>query len=174
MGRAISIIAPPSYKGMEPTVKSITPLQEEERRARRFRLRLIQGVRRMRAWCRQVITLLPECKQLAAAADIPMALWMELHFLFDEAMHRKDWDLIRRFLKFAARCVSDQSGTLPNDTSSAAAVGFYVHLPERRVYWLHFPKWFSRSQFDDLHPVFGYHLKGEQSEELKRSYAASA
>jgi hypothetical protein len=124
----------------------------------------------MSAWRRQAITFLPEHKQLAETTDNPMALWIELRHEFDAAMDRKDWKLAGRFLQYAAWCCSPQSGPLPNDTSTAAALAFYEHLPQRRDYWPHFPKWFSKPEFEDLIPVFAYHLEADQLEELKRSY----
>jgi hypothetical protein len=44
------------------------------------------------------------------------------------------------------------TGQLPNDTSTAAAVAFYEHLPQKREYWQYFPKWFSRQEVERLMP----------------------
>jgi uncharacterized membrane protein YhdT len=103
-----------------------------------------------------------------------MDMWIELHLRFDEAVAAAEWSQVTKFLRLAAWCVSQESGHLPNDTSTAAVVAFYEHLPQNRVYWQHFPKWFSRSEFERLLPVFSYHLSENDFAEVKRSYAAAA
>ena len=103
-----------------------------------------------------------------------MALWIELHFLFEDVVAREDWKSAGRFLKLAAWCVSEESGPLPNDTSTAAAVAFYEHLPENRTLWKYFPSWFSRQEFESLLSVFAYHLNDKELEQLRQSYAAHA
>jgi hypothetical protein len=103
-----------------------------------------------------------------------MEMWIELHLRFDEAMARNQLEPVRRFLALAAWCVSEQAGSLPNDTSTAAAVAFYEHLPQRREYWQYFPKWFTRQEFEQLLPIFSYHLGSSDLAELKRSYASAA
>jgi hypothetical protein len=128
----------------------------------------------MSAWRRQALDLLPEHREVVEAAESPMALWIELHFLFEDTVARGDWKSVGRFLKLAAWCVSEDSGPLPNDTSTAAAVAFYEHLPEDRTLWKYFPSWFSRREFESLLPVFAYHLDDNELEQLKQSYAPHA
>ncbi len=103
-----------------------------------------------------------------------MAMWIDLHLEFCEAMRKADWKLVARFLQFAEWCISEQSGRLPNNTSTAAALAFYEHLPQDRSYWQYFPRWFSRQQFESLLPVFSYHLTEEELSELKMHYACNA
>lgn len=128
----------------------------------------------MSAWRRQALSHLPECKSVIESADGPMALWIELRLEFDRAMRESNLALANRLLQFAAWCISEESGKLPNDTSTAVACAFYEHLPETREYWPHFSKWFSRPQFEMLLPIFGYHLSKDDLGDLKKSYAAKA
>ena len=125
----------------------------------------------MSAWRRQGLALLPEFRSIVESAESPMAMWIELHLQFDKAMDIGDLSCVDRLLRFAAWCVSELSGALPNDTSTAAAVAFYEHLPQRREYWQYFAKWFPGSKFDDLLPVFSYHLSKEDVVDLRRVYA---
>jgi hypothetical protein len=128
----------------------------------------------MSAWRRQALTCLPEFRAIVESAESPMAMWIELHLQFDKAMEAGDLSRVERLLAFAAWCASDQSGSLPNDTSTAAAVAFYEHLPQKREYWQHFPRWFAGSRFNDLLPVFSYHLSEKEVADLKRAYASTA
>jgi hypothetical protein len=126
----------------------------------------------MSAWRRQALTLLPEYRHIIDSAENPMALWIELLMEFRDAMRGRESEKVARFMKLAAWCVSEDAGHLPNDTSTAAAVAFYEHLPENREYWPHFSQWFSPREFEDLLSVFAYHLNPDELEELKTSYAA--
>jgi hypothetical protein len=128
----------------------------------------------MSAWRRKSLELLPEFRAVIEASDSPMAMWMELHLRFDETMVSDQSEKVRRILELAAWCVSELSGSLPNDTSTAAAVAFYEHLPQKREYWQYFPQWFTRQEFEQLLPVFSYHLGSNDIAELKRSYASAA
>jgi hypothetical protein len=128
----------------------------------------------MSAWRRQALTLLPEFRATLESSESPMAVWIELHLQFDRAMEAGDSSRVERLLAFAAWCASEQSGSLPNDTSTAAAVAFYEHLPQNREYWQHFPRWFPGSKFHDLLPVFSYHLSETEVTELKKAYATAA
>jgi hypothetical protein len=128
----------------------------------------------MSAWRRQALQLLPEYRETIEEADNPMAMWIDLHLAFDDAMAQKKSELASRVLRYAAWCISTDSGPLPNDISTAVACAFYEHLPEEREYWPHFPKWFGRSQFEQLLPIFGYHLSPGELEELKQFYASKA
>jgi len=128
----------------------------------------------MSAWRRQGIALLPEFRVIVESAESPMAMWIELHLQFDKAMDVGDSSRVERLLRFAAWCVSELSGTLPNDTSTAAAVAFYEHLSQKREYWQYFPKWFPRTEFNHLLPVFSYHLSEKDVADLKSVYASAA
>ncbi len=128
----------------------------------------------MSTWRREALTLLPECRQIVESADNPMAMWIELHMRFEDAIADEDWSLVARLLKFAEWCMSPRSGRLPNNTSTAAACAFYEHLPQNRSYWQFFPNWFSHQQFDKLLPVFAYHLGEVELSELKMDFAFNA
>ena len=124
----------------------------------------------MSAWRREALSNVPELRKIIEAAETPMSMWIELHLRFDDAMRDYESDLVRRILHFANWCTSSDSGELPNDTSTAASVAFYEHLPVNRTYWRYFASWFSREKFSQLLPVFSYHLSEEELDELKRAY----
>jgi hypothetical protein len=126
----------------------------------------------MSAWRREALSHLPEFRQVIEASDGPMALWIELHLEFDRAVEGSNVNLQSRILKFAAWCISADAGPLPNDISTAAAVAFYEHLPQRRENWEHFRMWLSPREFESLLPVFAYHLSGGELAELKQDYAS--
>ncbi len=128
----------------------------------------------MSAWRREALSALPECRRIIELSEGPMALWIELRLRFEDAVSEDNPDFVDRILRFADWCLSENSGALPNDTSTAVAVAFYEHLPQKRSHWRYFSKWFSRQQFADLLPVFSYHLSEEDMIELKRSYANAA
>ena len=100
-----------------------------------------------------------------------MALWIELHLEFEWAFRRNDALLVKRILSYASWCISEQSGPLPNDTSTAVACAFYEHLPSCKDFWPHFRKWLSPSEFAALIPIFAYHASAAELEQLKASYA---
>lgn len=131
-------------------------------------------LRTMSAWKRQALTLLPEHREIIEAAESPMALWIDLHLEFDRAMANPESELIKRFLRYAAWCISSAAGKLPSDTSTAVVCAFYEHLPQKQSNWPHFRKWFSRSEFDSLLPIFSYHISAQQLEALKKSFANAA
>jgi hypothetical protein len=128
----------------------------------------------MSAWRRSALDLLPEFRTLIEDAEGPMDMWIELHLRFDAAMTHGESEQVRRFLRLAAWCVSAESGSLPNDTSTAAAVAFYEHLPQKREYWRYFPQWFTRPQFERLLPAFSYHLSASDLADLKKSCLSAA
>jgi hypothetical protein len=128
----------------------------------------------MSTWRRQALSFLPEFRETIESSENPMALWIELRYSFREAMASEQSELVGRFMRFAAWCISEQSGKLPNDTSTAAALAFYEHLPVNRAYWPHFKKWFASSEFEALLPIFSYHMKPQELSELKQSYASRA
>lgn len=122
----------------------------------------------MSAWRREALILLPEYREMIEGAGSPMALWVDLRPEFDRTMANLEPELARRFLRYAAWCISPAAGRLPSDTSTAVACAFYEHLPEKQSYWPYFREWFSRPEFENLLPVFGYHMNPQQLEEFKR------
>jgi hypothetical protein len=127
----------------------------------------------MSAWRRQAIEMLPEFEARIASSDSPMSLWIDLAMEFDRAFREHDNALLRRVLRFAGWCVSEHSGSLPNDTSTAAACAFYEHLPANRAYWPHFRQWFFPHEFSRLLPIFKYHLSAEDVAQLEKVYAVA-
>ena len=124
----------------------------------------------MSAWRHKALELLPECRQLIESSDSPMALWIELWPMFDEAVEESNTKVAERVLAYAKWCISDASGKRPNDTSTAAAVAFYEHLPQRRDRWKLLPNWLSPQEFKELLPVFSYHLSESELSDLQASY----
>jgi hypothetical protein len=122
------------------------------------------------AWRHKAIELLPEYRQLIERAESPMGLWIDLRIEFESTVDRSEAKLLSRFLAYASWCISSASGRLPNDTSTAAIVAFYEHLPQRRAHWKLISSWLSPREFADLLPVFSYHLSPTQLEELKEEY----
>jgi hypothetical protein len=125
----------------------------------------------MSTWRRKAIEYLPEHRETINRARTPMAMWIELHLRFEDAVAGGDQHMVKRFLRYADWCMSEEAGRLPSETSTAAACAFYEHLPQRREYWSFFRSWFSHKQFTDLIPVFGYHLSPADVADLKKFYA---
>lgn len=123
----------------------------------------------MSAWRRKAIEELPELSELIETAGSPMALWIDLHLKFEDAAGTDD-SLVRRILRYAAWSISDRSGKLPNESSTAAACAFYEHLPERREHWPLFRQWFSPAEFSRLEPVFHYHLSADELAALRSEF----
>ena len=71
---------------------------------------------------------MPELQSIIASRDVdnPMALWLELHFKFDELCRQKDppIDLLKRICEYASWC----STRTDLDVATAASLGFYEHL----------------------------------------------
>lgn len=124
----------------------------------------------MSTWRRKAVEILPELRKKIEFAENPISLWIELRLEFDQYANKGCWDDCLRILKFASWCISDESGRLPNDTSTAVGVGFYEHLAENRDWWTRFNSWFTREQFQMLLPAFSYHLSVDDVEKLKKVY----
>jgi hypothetical protein len=105
------------------------------------------------AWRRQALAALPEYKQLIAASESPMALWIEMQCEFRRAFEADDLSLVRRFIDYAKWCWDARDG----DTVNAVACGFLEHLPEHQGMRARIPEWFNRTEFVRLRPVFQYH-----------------
>jgi len=124
----------------------------------------------MSEWRHQALERLPEYRGAIEGADSPMALWIKLWLAFDQAVESSHTQTAERILAYARWCISEASGKLPNDTSTAAIVAFYEHIPTRRSNWKHLPKWLSPQEFKDLLPVFSYFLSAEEVLELQETY----
>lgn len=124
----------------------------------------------MSAWRREAIAALPEYRPLIDRSGSPMALWIELHLAFEDAVAAGEQGRVRRILGYAAWCFSDRSGPLPNDASTAVVCAFYEHLATRRDRWPMFRRWFDPAMFHRLRPCFAYHLGEPELAELTRLY----
>jgi hypothetical protein len=66
-----------------------------------------------------------------------MSLWIEILILFERYVKNNYTESIRKILNYAAWCISEESGQLPNDTSTAAVCAFYEHIGSQKKYWSH-------------------------------------
>ena len=82
----------------------------------------------MSAWRREVLSRLPEFRDVIEQADDPMALWVELFIPFEHAFRAGDHDLMRRVFQYAAWCL-DTATDKATDASTAAWCAFYEDLP---------------------------------------------
>jgi len=127
----------------------------------------------MSTWRREAIEALPELRPLAEAASSPMELWIELYLRFEQAATLSNSSQVERILRYAAWCVSEAAGRIPNDTSTAVACAFYEHLATRKDFWPNFAAWFRPAQFSALLPVFRYHLSQPELAALQAEYSRS-
>jgi hypothetical protein len=56
------------------------------------------------------------------------------------------------------------------DVVNAVACAFYEHLPQRENYRPLFSSWFFPHEFENLLPVFCYHLSEQELDELKKVF----
>src|SRR5262245_32827361 len=116
----------------------------------------------MSAWRREALIAIPGRRALIQACASPMELWIELRTIFEAAFARRerakkggapcgdDERAVTRIVAYACWCMSDQSGPLPNDTSTAVACAFLEHLPENEETWPYLLKWFTRRELQVL------------------------
>jgi hypothetical protein len=83
----------------------------------------------------------------------PMALWIELHGMCEDACADHNEDLIRRFCGYAR-----WSWQVGGDVQSAVACEFYEHLPLSPITQEDMPRRFGRHAFLELREVFCFHL----------------
>lgn len=95
-----------------------------------------------------------------------MGAWIEIRSYFERLDLVIDSKEAARVMDYAKWCVSNASGTLPNDTSTAVCCAFYEHLPEKKENWARFRGWFTPQEFEDLKGVFAYHLSESDMEAL--------
>lgn len=107
----------------------------------------------MSAWRRTAIEILPEFRRNAEEAGSPMALWIELLLRFEDAFRVGDTALVDRMVDYAKWCLYTSDG----DTVNAVAFGFLEHLPEHEDMHTQFPRWFTKSEFEQLKEVFLHH-----------------
>ena len=99
-----------------------------------------------------------------------MSLWIELLSMFDNAVQNKDNDLTKRMLQYASWCFSRNEEKASGDVVNAVACAFYEHLPQRENYRPLLSSWFFPHEFENLLPVFCYHLSEQELDELKKVF----
>jgi hypothetical protein len=90
----------------------------------------------MTEWQEVAIQMLPELRSEIEEAEIPMALWVELIFYFDEAYEEpKNDDFIRRVYGHADWCLSQDVGETQRSIYQRASllVSGSTFLPIRRL-----------------------------------------
>jgi len=120
------------------------------------------------AWRREALLALPEFKQLIAESESPMALWIDLHLEFDRAFEANDESRVQRVIEYVKWCWNGRD----SDTVNAVACGFLEHLPEHEDMRVCIPKWFNRTDFERLRPVFAYHAGEVVVAELEKQYSS--
>lgn len=121
----------------------------------------------MSAWRREALKLMPDCQTLIQRADSPMALWIDLHLKFEDAFRDASSAELNAILKYAEWCISQESGALPNDSSTAAVCAFYEHLPARKEFWPHMGNWLGMARLNELRNAFRYHLSEKEAKEFE-------
>lgn len=124
----------------------------------------------MSAWRRKAIEAVPQLKSIFEQATGPMEAWIEIRFYFERLDFDADHREVVRVLDYAKWCVSEASGKLPNDTSTAVCCAFYEHLSEQKESWVRFRSWFSPQEFESLKGVFAYHLTESDMEALNAEF----
>jgi hypothetical protein len=123
----------------------------------------------MSAWRREALQRLPECRQMIEGAENPMALWIELHGLCQDACKKQDEDLIRCFYDYARWCWQSRI----DDVVNAVVCAFYEHLPTTPVLRRDMPRRFGRAAFNELRDVFCYHLSPDEASAFEREFLAA-
>ncbi len=125
----------------------------------------------MSVWRRKALEALPENKKIIESVENPMALWIELHLIFNSLVEENAKNpKIRKILNYASWCFSDKSGKLPNDTSTAVVCAFYEDIATQREFWPYFKEWFYPHEFEKIKPCFKYHLSDDEFIELEKIY----
>ena len=116
--------------------------------------------------------LLPEYRQLIEKSENPMALWLELHFRFEDAFAKSNEDLIGRFFAYAKWSLeTPKQGEYLSDTGTAVAAAFYEHIIKNSRIRDDLHKWVSQSEFSALEGIFQYHLPPVEFQEFKRLFS---
>ena len=129
----------------------------------------------MERWREKAREMFPELTSRFEDEDSPYVVWFELWQAFEAAYEKAppDESLIRRIYRYSDWCCDQPRGrTAEDDLFTCVAVSFYEHIPLNPKTRQDMPRWF-RAEDLERGPagepnVFGYHLTGEQLEELKR------
>lgn len=129
----------------------------------------------MSTYREEALERFPEFNQEISESENPMALWIELHLIFENAYKtpRND-DLIKRIYMFADWCLQQpQSQHAEDDLFTAACVCFFEHISEYKAAREDMPRWFTVEKLTALESVFRYHLSEEKFAALKKYIAAN-
>jgi hypothetical protein len=126
----------------------------------------------MSAWRRKALELLPGERKLIAVAESPMALWIDMHLAFEDAVRKGDEKKLNAILEYAAWCISPAAGPLPSDASTAAVCAFYEHIAAKKDYWPRLREWLSPDQFKALEGHLNYFLSETEFDAMRKTYYA--
>lgn len=122
----------------------------------------------MSAWRKKALELLPEYRQLIEKSDNPMALWIDLHIIFENVFQKSNEELTKRFFDFAKWCLeTPKQGEYLSDVGTAVAVAFYEHIIMDTDVRDDLHRWLSQSEFLYMESVFTYHLSEAEFETFK-------
>jgi hypothetical protein len=117
----------------------------------------------MSAWRRVAIEKLSRFRRLIEESESTGMLWVDLRYAFIKAHSDPlDQELIGQVYDYAWWCVNSPDP----DTSTAAALGFYEHLPTEPGVRAQIARWLSAAQFNDMGETFRHHL--DSYEEYRR------
>lgn len=129
----------------------------------------------MARWRAEAIERLPELRQVIAAADNVMALWIELVDSFHEAYRNepRNDSRIGRIYSYADWCLrAPRRPEADHDPFTAVVVCFYEDIPTDPVARDDMPRWFPCKEVEQNRKVFAYHLSDEEYEALVRHMSA--
>jgi len=122
----------------------------------------------MSAWRRVALEMLPEYRENIAHAENPMGLWVEIDFYFRDAFEAGDDDLVRRFFRYAERCL-DTAKPEATDASTAAWCAFYEHIPRVAGLSEQLHRFMPRNRFVQVRDAFRYHISQEEFDRLQKA-----
>ena len=102
-----------------------------------------------------------------------MALWCEVHSLFEDAFRHGNNDLVGRVFQYAAWCI-DTAKPQPTDASTAAVCAFYEHLPLIAGLPEQLHRFLPRQRFLHIQHAFRYHLTEPEFVHFRDAYLARA
>jgi len=126
----------------------------------------------MSQWRRKAIEMAPLCKAEAEAAEIPMALWVELHFQFENAYDAEppDENLINQIYAYARWCLHESRN---GDIFTAVVYAFYEHVLTHDKVRKDLPNHMSRKDFLGLDGYLAYHLTEQEFEKYQTEFLAA-
>ncbi|OZI38045.1 hypothetical protein CAL29_06750 [Bordetella genomosp. 10] len=120
----------------------------------------------MSTWRRKAIEAVPELRDRIEQSWSPMAAWIELRSLFEQAMKNGDIQRARRIMDYARYCLA-----APNaDVNTAVAVGFIEHLADDEATRARLPELISVREFNDWREIMSYHADDQVLESLNAAF----